>query len=113
MSPLPRRRLRAPTTDGAAFIDPPLSEAAKLIEHNRAVTAAYFDQGSDFPLSFRTHGRECLVAGGPFRHREAHPIGPLILSGHQPELFHPGVWLKNFVVSAIARSVKGTGVNLV
>ena len=27
---------------------------------------------------------------------------PLIVTGHQPELFHPGVWIKNFAVDAIA-----------
>ncbi|NCX98604.1 MAG: hypothetical protein EBX35_08520, partial [Planctomycetia bacterium] len=38
---------------------------------------------------------------------------PLIAGGHQPELFHPGVWLKNAVLDAYARQVGGTAVNLV
>ena len=27
---------------------------------------------------------------------------PFILSGHQPEMFHPGVWYKNFVLGGLA-----------
>jgi hypothetical protein len=38
---------------------------------------------------------------------------PLIAGGHQPELFHPGVWLKNAVLDAYARQVGGTAINLV
>ena len=38
---------------------------------------------------------------------------PIIVGGHQPELFHPGVWLKNSVLDAYARQVGGTAINLV
>src|SRR5207253_6407150 len=37
----------------------------------------------------------------------------LILTGHQPELFHPGVWFKNFVIDSIAKANAGTAINLV
>jgi hypothetical protein len=36
-----------------------------------------------------------------------------ILSGHQPQLFHPGVWFKNFALSAIARQQRAIGINLI
>ena len=35
------------------------------------------------------------------------------MGGHQPELFHAGVWLKNAALDAYARRVGGTAVNLV
>jgi hypothetical protein len=38
---------------------------------------------------------------------------PLILTGHQPEIFHPGVWVKNFAVDSIARRHGAIGLNLV
>ncbi len=38
---------------------------------------------------------------------------PLIVTGHQPELFHPGVWVKNFAAAAIARSCGGVSLNLI
>ncbi len=38
---------------------------------------------------------------------------PLIITGHQPELIHPGVWLKNFAAGQLAQAVGGTAINLV
>lgn len=38
--------------------------------------------------------------------------GPIIVSGHQPELFHPGVWFKNFALGNLAKSVGGIGIHL-
>src|SRR5581483_2694845 len=37
----------------------------------------------------------------------------LLLAGHQPELFHPGVWVKNFALNALARQHGGIALNLV
>ncbi len=41
------------------------------------------------------------------------PTGLIFLAGHQPELFHPGVWLKNFALGALARGHQATAINLV
>ena len=38
---------------------------------------------------------------------------PLILTGHQPELFHPGVWVKNFAAAGLASQVGGVALNLI
>lgn len=38
---------------------------------------------------------------------------PLLLAGHQPELFHPGVWAKNFALSGLASATARQAVNLV
>jgi hypothetical protein len=43
----------------------------------------------------------------------ANELGPLVVTGHQPELFHPGVWIKNFAVASAARQTKGVGLNFV
>ncbi len=37
---------------------------------------------------------------------------PLILTGHQSELHHPGVWVKNVLVDAVARACDGAAVHL-
>jgi hypothetical protein len=39
--------------------------------------------------------------------------GPLLMAGHQPELFHPGVWVKNFALCGLAHRHGGVAVNLV
>jgi hypothetical protein len=36
----------------------------------------------------------------------------MVLGGHQPQLFHPGVWFKNFVLSSIAQARGAVAVNL-
>jgi hypothetical protein len=43
------------------------------------------------------------------------PVGdPLLwVAGHQPQMFHPGVWFKNFVLGAWARETAGVAINLV
>jgi hypothetical protein len=45
-------------------------------------------------------------------YRDGLPVVPdgatLLLSGHQPEFFHPGVWFKNFVLSEEARASERT-----
>ena len=35
------------------------------------------------------------------------------MTGHQPELFHPGVWIKNFAAASIAAASGGVGLNLI
>src|SRR5262249_31178687 len=39
--------------------------------------------------------------------------GPVIAAGHQPDLFHPGVWIKNFVLNGIARRLGANPLNLI
>ncbi len=36
---------------------------------------------------------------------------PIILTGHQPELFHSGVWFKNFLASRLAADIDGIAIN--
>ncbi len=39
--------------------------------------------------------------------------GPVIMTGHQPVLAHPGVWVKNIAAAAAAAKLFGIGVNLI
>ncbi len=39
--------------------------------------------------------------------------GPWFLTGHQPALFHPGVWAKNFAASGLAARANGLALNLI
>jgi hypothetical protein len=41
------------------------------------------------------------------------PSAPLFVAGHQPQLFHPGVWAKNFVLGGLAERAGGCGLNLI
>ncbi len=116
MPSIQRRRLRAPEADGAALIDPPLSEVSKLIDQNRRI-GLDFDRLGVLPADRdRKLARLALLttAGGlSARELKAAAQQPLILTGHQPELFHPGVWFKNFVASSIAKDHAAAAINLV
>jgi hypothetical protein len=37
----------------------------------------------------------------------------IVMTGHQPELFHPGVWIKNFVLSQLAQQFPAIAINLI
>jgi hypothetical protein len=43
----------------------------------------------------------------------ASSTGPIIITGHQPELFHPGVWIKSFATHRVARMVGGTPIHVI
>ncbi len=37
----------------------------------------------------------------------------MVISGHQPELYHPGVWFKNFLIAKLGRRLNGLSLNIV
>ncbi len=100
------RRFRAPTTDRGLLAEPALSQLPALIESNRATLNTARQTFGGFPLQkFREQFRKELDLPDS--------ATPLIVSGHQPELSHPGVWVKNFALCGIARQVGGVGLNLI
>jgi hypothetical protein len=116
-------RLRAPSVDGALLADPPLDEAVPRLAANSERLA---DWDHDFQGRRADFLRPAARRQALERAREYHrrygldvpelpddPAFPLVVTGHQPELFHPGVWIKNFATAAIAREGGGLGLNLV
>jgi hypothetical protein len=115
---MPRsRRFKAPAGNGDVLADPGFDAVPALVAANR-----------------RTLDRNDVVVGGlPLKRlralarREAlnlarspgtavpglSPDAPLLLAGHQPELSHPGVWVKHFALHGLARKLGGTPLNLV
>jgi hypothetical protein len=127
-----RRPLRAPATSGDRVIDPPLSVAPTgggsieaLVDNNRLLRAAFDTRIGDlrfWELAAATR-REVLTVATEYTasYRDvrrpddvaAWIARPIIMGGHQPELFHAGVWLKNAALDAYAREVGGTAINLI
>jgi hypothetical protein len=119
------RRLRAPRDDSAVLALPPLAQAAELTLANaRRLAARTVDvQGRSFDVLRNQARRELLQLSSAYL-RE---IGldapgdpnadlsqlPLIVGGHQPELFHAGVWIKNFAVGALANQCGGVPIHLI
>lgn len=114
------RRLRAPPEHGAVLAEPPLAEAETWIAANRRqfTTLAFPLLGRSW-ADLRRQGRQAAIAAAKEYVQQAGEPSPdygdasLIMAGHQPEIFHPGVWVKNFALNALARSAAATPVNLI
>src|SRR3954454_6229356 len=119
------RALRAPVGDAETLVDPAWDTLPDVLARNRhdLATIDYDVQGrslSDLTRSARSRLREAAICyteqyrGVPdvWRKLNADSAVPFILSGHQPELFHPGVWYKNFVLGALAQKFDAVGVHL-
>jgi hypothetical protein len=106
----PDPKLRAPRRPGGA-----LYVANRPDQEATAIEAPPLDL-ADSPyaaelLRWRKQAREGMLAEAVAwsrAYRDDLPVVPeratLLLSGHQPEFFHPGVWFKNFVLSEEART---------
>ena len=122
------RQLRAPAIDGGLLVDPPpgsvpgdpgsTTARASHLEprfpgpHRRPPARAGAPRGAGccataFSSSMASTSRAFLVTAAN------EPIGPLVVTGHQPELFHPGVWIKNFAAAGIAAEHRGVALNLI
>ncbi len=119
---LEHHRLRAPREDGGKMIEPPLSAVGELVEHNVAAISAGYDydvQGRALGELARQARTELVMAATSYTRsyrnvadRVLAPTTHVFLAGHQPQLFHPGVWFKNFVLSAMAQQHDAVAVNL-
>jgi hypothetical protein len=119
------RCLSAPHGDGQTLVEPAYSALPKVVARNRErlAEAQYDVQGrtlrdlSDsarrsllqFAFAYTSQYRDVPKRWHSY---EALRGAPFILSGHQPEMFHPGVWYKNFVLGGLARQMGGVGVHL-
>ncbi|QEH33269.1 hypothetical protein OJF2_17700 [Aquisphaera giovannonii] len=120
-------RLRAPSNDGALLAVPPLAEALGEISRTADRLRAWDHdfQGRGARRLRKQVRREVLARAAAFLKRhgisspEIPPSGdpnllpPLIVTGHQPELFHPGVWIKNFAAGSLAAACGGVGLNMI
>lgn len=99
-------RLRTPANDRELLAVPDFAAVPALVERNREIlqTSSVVIDGISLPELRRLARRELLGSD----HRE-----PLIVTGHQPELFHSGVWVKNFAAAGLAKRIGGTAVNLI
>ena len=116
------RTFRAPREDGGILIEPAaqsaLADAAGTQQRLDASTIRL--QGRTLSALREWTRQSCLAAAAEFTSRisgqdVATPAEkrPIFLGGHQPALFHPGVWVKNFLIGAYAARSGGTALNLV
>lgn len=120
-------KYRVPAEHGGLFSFPSLRAAGTLIVRNQErfdetqVASALPEFGGESLSELRAAARQELGSVVAAYAREylnfeqsgaISTAGPLILTGHQPELFHPGVWVKNFAASMLAEQHEGTAINI-
>ncbi len=112
--------LRAPRQHGEILAVPPLDQVGPLLEAQQQRFRSASLQLLGRPLAeLRDLARqEAITACRQYHHDADEPVeianhDRWIMAGHQPELFHPGVWFKNFALRDLARQHHATAINLV
>jgi|GEM_PF-150452 len=129
--------VRAPRGDESYVAQPPLADAIELAHRNneRLAAASVNIQGRDLAMIRRWARSEVYRAASEYtarltadgNDRQPEPVerstadmasadldaAAFFVSGHQPTLFHPGVWVKNFAVARLAGRDRAVGLNLV
>ncbi|MBX3424801.1 MAG: hypothetical protein KF688_03890 [Pirellulales bacterium] len=111
---------RAPADDGGLLSVPAWDELPALAQQGALLDAAPVEIGGVSLGEFRRQAKAELAllaheyvaeyADAPAR---LDPAAPIVVAGHQPELIHAGVWLKNFAASELAGRLGGGAINLV
>ena len=120
--------VRAPGGDESFVAVPPLADAIELAHgnHERLATACSDIQGRDLAMirrwargevyrAAREYTKKLTAGKDEYIDRSAEELDAttFFVSGHQPTLFHPGVWIKNFAVARLATTDRAVGLNLV
>jgi hypothetical protein len=120
-TPAEFRQFRAPRENRSALVEPPFSEIAPVAAANAQLHARQNYDFQGWPLAqLACQARSELLRDAQrwtSTYRDVTPIFPggaelIFLAGHQPQLFHPGVWFKNFALGCLARRHEAVGINL-
>ena len=111
------RQYQAPRRHGETFVEPSFREAPNVLEQNVRLLATH---AAPFDALRRTARRQLIDDAIRYTSAyrdvswvEAGCTAPIIMAGHQPAIFHPGVWFKNFALSHLAQHSGAVAVNLV
>ena len=116
------RRLRTPRRDQSLLLEPSWEECLQSAKSNTLLFDSYdFDLHGHSFQSLKRSIRESLLHKAieysrsylDFEIPMPNVDLPFIVSGHQPTLFHPGVWAKNFAIDRMAAEVNGLAIQIV
>lgn len=105
-----RARPNLPAGHGEVLTRPVYGLWADVVAENREITEAWDFRVAGVPVANvrRTARAEALGLGQAFSERIGIPLrepaadAPIVATGHQPELYHPGVWVKDFLLQRLA-----------
>jgi hypothetical protein len=87
-----------PRDDNAFLVSPQAHDWGLVLKRNTKRISEY----PDWIIQLRRKARREALCSADI----VPNVTPLILGGHQPDLFHPGVWFKNFVLNRLASNLR-------
>lgn len=116
-----RRRYRTPQDDAGLFVDPPVSASTSVLNANLEFSRDDSQLAGRRLKDLRHSVREfALREAVEYTQQHANVGGPIynantpwFVSGHQPEMFHPGVWFKNHLLEHLREKHAAIGLHLI
>jgi hypothetical protein len=92
---------KAPAEDGQILIWPEPSEIlSQTLQNHKQLSSNHSVRLAGVPLNELRKKQRALLG-------HSDDAQPLIATGHQTELIHPGVWVKHVLINAVARATNG------
>ena len=101
--------IKAPKGQGELACDPPLGQLASQLALGRLGD----HQLDPFAVQLSKQARKDFCSYLGQYNYPADPEIPWVGTGHQPELFHPGVWAKNFIAGGMAKALSAISLHVV
>ncbi|RMG37892.1 MAG: hypothetical protein D6725_08215 [Planctomycetota bacterium] len=113
--------LRVPTDSPSVLAVPRIDLAPELVRAHHAWLQRHDRHILGRPLSELRDWARGAALQEAYRYTEEllqrplprKPFEHVVATGHQPELFHPGVWIKNFAVGHIAEQTYAAPLNII
>ena len=116
-------KLRAPVEDRQALLFPSIESLSTVLSLNRQRLATWDERlAGQSVCQLREIARRELWSEAQqytLQYRDvdlsqcSFETAPFVITGHQPEFFHPGVWFKNFLLDRIARQLGAVPIHLI
>ena len=105
--------MKVPENNGEFFCSHDLTDIPPLLKSNQKLIDSYSVKIAGVSYSkFRKIAEAEILNSLTGRNVDLVPR-PYIVTGHQPGLCHPGIWIKNFLADKLARENKGTAFYIV
>lgn len=117
-----RARPTLPAGHGEVITTPACEAWPGILRANAQVAASWsFEVAGRSIRAVRAQARrEALAQSEAFSRRLAIEVDcprreddPIVMTGHQPELYHPGVWVKDFLLDRFSKDAAATAIDLV
>lgn len=115
-------RAATPSGHGEVLTEPSFSAWAQLARDNAAAAATWDFQVCGVPVAeLRARARaEAVASAKEFSSRMGVPVSCppdspelLVMTGHQPQLYHPGIWVKDFLLQRLADDTGAAAIDVV